>query len=161
MSIPDSARARRFAARQTETFHPLILFRVREEWFAFAMETVEKAIELESVAPHPIDPDLYLTRYQEREIVVIEAESYLFGEKARSDDEPRYLVILRTEEGEIGLSIDAAPGIRRFPGSAFGPAGEGTDNPIASGLVRPADHPPISVLDIGAIRERVKGENPV
>ncbi|MEG3437968.1 chemotaxis protein CheW [Pannus brasiliensis CCIBt3594] len=158
MSIPSSARARRFAARQTETFHPLILFRVRQEWFAFEMETVEKAIALESVTPHPIDPDLSLTDYREREIVAIEAENYLFGEKARSGDEPRYLVIVRTEDGEIGLSIDAAPGIRRFPGSAFGP--EGTDNPLVARLVRPNDHPPISVLAIRPLRERVNGENP-
>jgi chemotaxis signal transduction protein len=155
MSTPTSVRARRFAARHAETFHPTIVFSLRSRWFALPIESVERVMVLESVLPHPFDPRVGLARYQEREIPVIDAGEAIFGPGPAPPEfvGKRYLAIVRREIAEIALALDSPPGIRRFRGSAFVPR---TDDPSetipARGLdtvaIRTDDYPPIFLLDV-------------
>jgi chemotaxis signal transduction protein len=162
MSILSSVRARRFAKQRGEAVHTLIAFRLRREWFALPIETVQKVIPLELVYDDPLDTGIRLTRYQDREIVVIDIQSRLFGERPQTiaSLDSQYLAIVRGEpDASIGIPLDSPPSLRRVPRSAFGPLPAvdretGKINCLGATLIQLADHPPLFLLDTRQLWER-------
>jgi chemotaxis signal transduction protein len=158
--MPSSVRARRFANRSIEATRTAIAFEIRRQWFAFGIETLEKVILLESVYPDPLAAGVYLTRYQEQEIVTIDLAFLLFQDLWRNleIDRPSYLAIIRGEMA-IALAIDSSPSLRRVAESAFFPLPAPTPetasfHPFAIQFLQPSDSPPIFLLDSQRLQER-------
>jgi chemotaxis signal transduction protein len=152
MPISPSVRARRFANRPRENSRSSIAFQVRGTWCAMAIETLQKVIPLESVYPDPLHRAIALTRYRDREIVVIDAGTLLFGEKAN----PAYLAIVG--EG-IGLALDSPPVLCRVPDSAVTPLSpsEPISPPrLTTHLIRTNERPLIFLLDSRRLIEEME-----
>jgi len=155
MPVLSSFRAKRFANRKTEVTHSLIAFRLRREWFAIAIEKIQKVTVLELVYSHPQHPEISLTRYQNQEIVLIDVDKQIFGETEPSlkQQKPTYLAIIENNQGELtGLPLDSSPSIRRVPQSAFVPIPDTylkTSRICCLGntIVQLGDHPSLFLLD--------------
>ncbi|MGK7875484.1 MAG: chemotaxis protein CheW [Xenococcaceae cyanobacterium] len=154
MAIVSPLRSRRFADRQTEATQQLVAFRLRQEWFALPIHTVQKVVPLGKVYGDPQGTGVSLTTYQGKELLVVDVGYRIFGEAPspdlsftdtfapsqvaetliEDDSEPlyqyditeeRYLLIVESASGElVGLPIDSPPTIRRVPESAFTPLPE-------------------------------------
>jgi purine-binding chemotaxis protein CheW len=155
MPVLSSFRAKRFANRKIEVTHSLIAFRLRREWFAIPIEKVQKVTVLEIVYSNPQRPEISLTRYQNREIVVIDVDKHIFGETEPSLvlQKPAYLAIIENNRGELrGLPLDSSPSIRRVPQSAFVPVSDAYLKTskircLSSNIVQLGDHPSLFLLD--------------
>lgn len=167
MAILSSLRSRRFAARQSEDrtakIEHLIVFRLREEWFAIDVLKVHKVIPLPKIYGDPHHTGISLTDYQGQEILVIDVGHKIFGE-SRQDlaekgfMEQQYLVILQSESSELlGLPIDSAPTVRRVPESAFVAIPDtylstGNIRCISNKMIKADDCPAIFWLDTSQLK---------
>ncbi|MCU0565378.1 MAG: hypothetical protein MUF49_02130 [Oculatellaceae cyanobacterium Prado106] len=68
---------KRLAKRRAEALQPLIVFQMRQESFALLIQCAQKVIPLGTVYGTP-EGGIRLTRYQNREIPVIDIESRIF-----------------------------------------------------------------------------------
>lgn len=158
MAISSSLRSRRFSNRQTEDIQHLVIFQLRQEWFAIKAVTVHKVIPLAKVYGDPHHTGISLTNYQDQEILVIDVGYKIFGETPQALEnsnlsQPKFLVIFSSAQGELtGLPIDSSPMIRRIPQSAFTAI---PDTYISSGnirclsnqMIKTDDLPPVFELD--------------
>jgi chemotaxis signal transduction protein len=155
MPTLSSLRSRRFANRKIEVTHSLIAFRLRREWFAIAIEKIQKVTVLELVYSDPQRPGINLTRYQNQEIILIDVDKRIFGEQESSfnSQKPTYIAIIENSQGELtGLPLDSPPSIRRVPQSAFVPIPDiylktSQIRCLSSTIVQLGDHPSLFLLD--------------
>ncbi|MEB3338428.1 MAG: chemotaxis protein CheW [Leptolyngbyaceae bacterium] len=164
MAISTSSllRSRRSAARRAEATQQLIVFPLKQEWFALPIPAVQKVVALGKVYGDPQKTGVSLTNYQDKELVVIDVGQRIFKQStppgsgtadALADQTQRYLVILQSSQGDlIGLPIDGQPTLRRIPVSAFGPLppayrSEGNIQCISSVMIQPDQEAPFFLLD--------------
>ena len=80
-----SALSRRIANRRAEAIQKLIVFCIGEAQFALPIQAAERVVALERLYGAPYGIGLQFTLYQDREILVIDAEQRIFGtHKTRS-----------------------------------------------------------------------------
>ncbi len=166
-----SARSKRFATRQKKQTRQIITFRLRKEWFALPIHAVEKVIPLGKIHGDPQGTGISLTKYQDKEILVIDPDRRIFGETLKKDraaealsnsQKQRFLLIMSNMNGElIGLPIDCQPALRRITRSNFKelpPAyiAEGNIHCIASMILQLEDGLSLFILDL---EELIEGTN--
>ena len=74
-----SALSRRLANRRAEATQKLIVFRIGQAQFALPIQAAERVVKLEQLYGAPSGSGLQFTHYQNREILVIDAEQQIFG----------------------------------------------------------------------------------
>jgi chemotaxis signal transduction protein len=115
--------SQKLANRRAEPLQKLIVFRIRQEWFAVPIQFAQKVIPLGLVYGAP-QGGISLTRYQDQEIPVIDAEQRIFGQGGDSSApaEQRHLMIVDDRQGSlIGIPLDSPPTLRRVTKTAFSP----------------------------------------
>ena len=154
MSLQLSPKSQRLRSRKAEFTHQLIVFRVRQEWFALPIQVAQKVIPLGNLYGGGVGSDVSLTLYQNREIPVLDIQQRIFGTKsipllpsqAAASEHPshsaklsppvpkgnstaplpeRFLLLIQSAtDATIGFPIDAQPMLRRVTESAFVPLSE-------------------------------------
>ncbi|AFZ37891.1 CheW domain protein [Stanieria cyanosphaera PCC 7437] len=168
MAIFSTLRSRRFANKQQEVTQQMITFRLRREWFALPILTIQKVVLLGEVYGDPHKTGISITKYEDKEILVIDVgqrifnnapELELFSEKTESElslsdlQQRRYLIILYSQKQDlIGLPIDSQPIMRYVTQSAFKALPEnyliqGNIQGVSSQIIDLPDHPPIFILE--------------
>jgi chemotaxis signal transduction protein len=150
MSTQLSLTAQHRRSRKAEFKHQIIVFRLRQEWFALPIQTAQKVIPLGTVYGGGTGAEMGLTLYHDREIPVLDIQQRIFGTTSETvsqallppsntpslkpatgltatdhtDATPpqRFLLIVQTaSETSIGFPLDSQPILRRVPESAFTP----------------------------------------
>ena len=135
-----SRLSRRTKQKNTGAIHKLIVFKIRQEWFALPILVAQKVVELGEIYGNFQGGSTGLTRYQNRDLPVIDIEQRIFGlsrnprlpassndqvmpERSRqSNPPPRHLLIIQPPQGELtGFPLTHSPQLRRVPESAFAP----------------------------------------
>lgn len=154
----------RRASHRSEATQQLIVFRVWQEWFALPIQVAYRVIPIGQVYGACPQGSVSLTRYQDQDVLVLDVQRRIFGEKTPSllpghtPDEmnplpERHLLLLHSPEGElVGIPLDHAPILRRVPVSAFKPVppmylAEGTIRCIGAIVVTPEGEPPLFLLN--------------
>lgn len=158
MPILSRLRSRRYLAEQKST-QQLVIFRLRQEWFALPLNVIEKVVILDRIYGDPNQTGVSLTLYNNREIVVVDVGHRIFNGATDLSDQnnytlmtQRYLIIVSTNSELIGLPVDSPPTIRRVTQSAFIPlpqayVAQGNIRCVSSTAIQLADEPPIFILD--------------
>ncbi len=165
---PDSSLALssgRRSRRRTKPKLSLIAFAVQQDWFALPTQEVYRVVPLGPL--YGINPNtgVSLTRYQDRDIPVLELERRIFAAPATRPRLPpnsisatpgqRYLLLLAAAE-PIGLALDTPPHLYRVDETAFAPLPstyltEGSLRCV-SALVSPdTDRPSLFLLNLGQL----------
>ncbi|PSB30420.1 chemotaxis protein CheW [Stenomitos frigidus] len=149
MSTQLSPRSKRHRSRKAEFKHQLIVFRLRQEWFALPIQAAQKVIPLGDIYGGGAGAEMGLTLHHGREIPVLDIQQRIFGtgggtasgtvsqpllppskpsspEPAEGMTDPllpeRFLLIVQTaSETTIGFPLDSQPMLRRVSESAFAP----------------------------------------
>jgi chemotaxis signal transduction protein len=149
MSTQLSLTGQHRRSRKAEFKHQIIVFRLRQEWFALPIQTAQKVIPLGTVYGGGGGSEMGLTLYHDREIPVLDIQQRIFGTSSETvsqallppsktpslehasltatghtDATPpqRFLLIVQTAAGtSIGFPLDSQPILRRVPESAFAP----------------------------------------
>lgn len=166
--------SQRLANRRSEPLQKLIVFRIRQEWFAVLIQFAQKVIPL-GVVYGASQGGISLTRYQDREIPVIDIDRRVFGQSVNlslmpalpasintSEQETplpiaenqRHLMIVEDIQGSsIGIPLDSPPMLRRVPKSAFSPVpaiylAEGNIQCVSALITISEDEPPFFLLNL-------------
>lgn len=164
---------RRAKTRRAESMQQLIVFRILQEWFALPIRAAYKVIPLGQVyGTH--QGGLGLTRYQDRDVIVIDIQRRIFGEQPHSPlltatkspttsdaalSDQRHLLLIQSTQGElIGLPLDNFPCLRRVPESAFAPIPpmyltEGRVRCVSALITTANDEPPAFLLNLTQLIE--------
>ncbi|MBW4468990.1 MAG: chemotaxis protein CheW [Stenomitos rutilans HA7619-LM2] len=171
MSLQLSPKSQRLRARKAEVTHQLIVFRLRQEWFALPIHVAQKVIPLGKLYGAGNGTDVSLALYQDREIPVLDIQRRIFGTGSQpllpgkaasshptnhaelSPATPLLLLVQTSAETTIGFPLDTQPSLRRVPESAFVPL---SPTYLAGGQVRCAkclivldsEQPPIFLLNL-------------
>ncbi len=138
MALTSLLRSRRFAARQAEATRKLILFHLQQERFALPLDAVQKVVILSDIYSDPQSPNVILTGYQDKKIVLLDVGHQVFGStpsqylylKAYLDQDDtnksqlaqlqQHLLIVQNSAGKVaGLPINGQPSLQRVPESSF------------------------------------------
>jgi hypothetical protein len=76
-----SALSRRLANRRAEATQKLIVFWIGQVQFALPIQAAERVVKLEQLYGAPSGNGLQFTHYQNQEILVIDAERRIFGDR--------------------------------------------------------------------------------
>jgi hypothetical protein len=132
-----------FACRKPLT-QQLIVFRLRHEQFALPIQFAYKVIPMVQTYGFCQERGVSLTRYQDRDILVIDVQRRIFidsSESSRSfqlldskysisntsnptlpDSAQPHLLLTQTSQGELfGIPLEMPPSLRRVPNTAFNP----------------------------------------
>lgn len=160
----------RRAKRRSEPTQQLIVFRILQEWFALPIRAAYKVIPIGTVYGNP-EGGVGLTRYQDRDVIVIDVQHRIFGESVRSRlpaaaAEPpvaaamvSHLLLLQSTQGElIGVPLYTFPCLRRVPESAFAAIppiylAEGKIRCVSALITVAADEPPMFLLNLSQLIE--------
>ncbi|NJR61658.1 MAG: hypothetical protein HC769_24180 [Cyanobacteria bacterium CRU_2_1] len=71
--------SRRAANRRAVVTHKMIAFRIQQEWFALPIQAAQRVIPMGQVYGISCQSEISLTRYQDKDIIVIDAERRIFG----------------------------------------------------------------------------------
>ncbi|MBC7971139.1 MAG: chemotaxis protein CheW [Verrucomicrobia bacterium] len=172
MSLQLSPRSQRLRSRKAEFTHQIIVFRLRQEWFALPIQAAQKVIPLGKVYGAGAGSAIGLTLYQDREIPLLDIQQRIFGTATQalltgnpsppkqnaSHVDPfslgRFLLLVQTITGAtIGFPLDAQPMLRRVPESAFTPLSatylaEGQLRCIKCLIIPAPEQPPIFLLNL-------------
>jgi chemotaxis signal transduction protein len=111
MAIFSPLRMRRKAEQSHSETQRFITFQIGKQHCALPIDLVVKAALLESIYTEPQHPQLFLTRYKGKELLLMDLGRVVFNES--SLDRPmadRHLLIVRTTGDQaVGLPIDSAP----------------------------------------------------
>ncbi len=165
-----SLKLKRSAARHAETVHPMLVFCLRQDWFALPIHAVQKVIEIDNLYGTGSDSTAGLALYQNQKIPVIDVEQRIYGRASQkilssSNDlssqttslYSRFLVVVLNQQGEpIGLPLASPPTLQRFVESAFAPLPatyllEGNLCCVAAVATPNPDVPPIFVLNLNQL----------
>jgi purine-binding chemotaxis protein CheW len=86
MSLSPYRRDRPSFARRRETTQQLIVFRIRRDWFALPIRAAYRVILLGQV--YGVQGEVGLTRYQDRNVSVIDIQRRIFGDGRNLGDRP-------------------------------------------------------------------------
>ncbi len=166
--------SQRLANRRSEPLQKLIVFRIRQEWFAVLIQFAQKVIPL-GVVYGASQGGISLTRYQDREIPVIDIDRRVFSNAVNlslmpalpnsidaSAQKPllpiaenqRHLMIVEDIQGaSIGIPLDSPPMLRRVPKSAFSPVpaiylAEGNIQCVSALITVSENEPPFFLLNL-------------
>ena len=87
-----SALSRRLANRRAEATQKLIVFRIGQAQFALPIQAAERVVKLDRLYGAPSGSGLQFTHYQNREILVIDAERQIFGTHSGGFEQSRSLL---------------------------------------------------------------------
>ncbi|MGA1133830.1 MAG: chemotaxis protein CheW [Prochlorotrichaceae cyanobacterium] len=125
-----------------------LTFQVKDQVFGLPIEAVEKAIVVDHIHGDA-STGARLVVYQHQEIPLINAHRAIFQSSTISQSP--FVVILKTQNHPIGITIDSAPSIRRIPQSTIVPLSETYRHHGAlqctSDLIQLEDHSIIFLLD--------------
>lgn len=172
--------SQRLANRRAEPLQKLIVFRIRQEWFAVLIQFAQKVVPLGLVYGAP-QGGISLTRYQGCEIPVIDIERRIFGDMVNLSvmqtlsgvgDRPeesfpqpvlenqRHLMIIEDTQGSlVGVPMDSLPTLRRVPKSAFSPIpaiylAEGSIRCISALVTVSESEPPFFLLNLDQVLQQ-------
>jgi chemotaxis signal transduction protein len=133
MAIVSPLRARRNANRPVESTQQVIMFCLRQHWFALPMETVKRLSSLDFSVSNTHEPisatdsthDAELTTISANQAIFLDARSALDSEvESQEPDEPlaRFLIVVQRSNGETyGLTILTAPKMQRISATSIAP----------------------------------------
>jgi chemotaxis signal transduction protein len=167
---PDSSLAFTSGRRSRRKPKPklsLIAFMLRHEWFALPTQAVYRVVPLGSTYGTNPRTGVSLTRYQDRDIPVLDIEQQVFTMPAQTtllpssstSTEPiqRYLLLIEPSPGDpIGILLNAPPHLHRVDETAFAPLPSvyqtGGSLRFVSALVSPAkDRPSMFLLNLSQL----------
>jgi chemotaxis signal transduction protein len=176
-----SRMSQRLANRRAEPLQKLIVFRIRQEWFAVPIQFAQKVVPL-GVLYGASQGGISLTRYQEQELPVIDVERRVFGcavalptlagaiaphsqfhSPAVAADQ-RHLMIVEDMNGSpIGIPFDSPPLLRRVPKSAFAPIptlylAQGNIQCVSALITVSESEPPYFLLNLEQVLQPEKSE---
>ncbi|OLP17826.1 hypothetical protein BST81_12225 [Leptolyngbya sp. 'hensonii'] len=142
-------------ARQAEATHQLIVFQMQQDWFALPIQAAQKVIPMGPTYGDPERTGVSLTRYQERELAVVDVTQRIFGQSSQQQPgpSPTYLLLVQNSQGEIvGLPIVDQPSLRRVAKTAFAPLpttylSQGNIQCVSSVVVQLEQEPLMFLLD--------------
>lgn len=129
MAISSPRKSRRLKSQPAAVTQQLITFKLRQEWFALPIKSVQKVLPMGKVYGDPKGTGVSLTIYQDKELLVVDVGHRIFGENPSlnlpvtgGNTIQRFLLIVQSSQGKlIGLPIDSLPALRRVSESAFTP----------------------------------------
>lgn len=158
-----SLLSQRSRARHAEATRQVIAFRLRQEWFALPIETVQKVVPLGKIYGDPQQTGISLTIYQGQELLVVDVGRRIFSEtphsahtlglNASQHPAQSYLLVVQIPSGSlIGLPIDSQPALQRVPKSAFTPLpvyylSAANLRCVTALMIQTPDQPPLFLLD--------------
>lgn len=172
MSLQLSPRSQRLRSRKAEFTHQIIVFRLRQEWFALPIQAAQKVIPLGKVYGAGAGSAISLTLYQDREIPLLDIQQRIFGtvtqpslpgnpaptKQHTSQVDPlqpeRFLLLVQTVTGAtIGFPLNAQPMLCRVPESAFTPLSatyliQGQLRCVKCLIIPAPEQPPIFLLNL-------------
>lgn len=163
--VSSSLRSRRSSSRQAAPTQQILVFRLRQDWFALPIQVVHKVIPLDALYGSTPNSASGLVLYNHQEIPVIDVEQRIYGVSHRltaGAGEPnsrRYLLIVQNMQGEfVGLPIDEQPALERVPESAFSPLSstyltEGTIRCVSALVVSNQAHPPLFLINLNLLMQ--------
>jgi chemotaxis signal transduction protein len=157
MAIVSPLRARRNAKRPVESTQQMIIFCLRQLWFALPMAVVRRVSTLQSSANSAVEYSVDAASADDAELVTIHADQKIFL-KARSvfnsqaQSQPKvqeldyFSIVFQTSSGEVyALTIDSAPKMHRISPESIVPfsLADMSIEPMecVSGVVKQADNP--------------------
>ncbi|NJR39119.1 MAG: chemotaxis protein CheW [Leptolyngbyaceae cyanobacterium CSU_1_4] len=172
--------SQRLANRRAEPLQKLIVFQIRQEWFAVLIQFAQKVIPLGLVYGAP-QGGISLTHYQNHEIPVIDIEQRVFGkavnlslpsaltEGSNSSEQnfplpvlenQRHLIIVEDAQGSlVGIPMNSPPTLRRVPKSAFSPVpaiylAEGNIQCVSALITVSESEPPFFLLNLDQVLQQ-------
>lgn len=170
MAVFSRSTGRRSNRLQDRATQQLIVFRLLDEGFALPIRVVQKVIPIGNIYGAPQGAGVSLTLYQDRELIVIDAEHRIFRNRknpaldskvsSESAQEPlkntnhnRYLLVIQNSSQKLaGLPINEPPCLLRVPSSAFAPLtsdyiSEGNIRCVSALIVQNNEQPPLFLLN--------------
>ncbi|EAZ92466.1 chemotaxis protein CheW [Crocosphaera chwakensis] len=161
MTIYSHRPSRRSPGKTTQNTQQIITFLLGEEWFALAIDAIQKVLQLGKVYGDPQRKGVSLTHYQGQELLVIDVARRIFGTETLSShqntDQTRFLLIIHNNNNEIvGLPIDSSPSILRVSESAFIPLPDtyltqGNIHCISSTIIQVNEQQSFFLLDVNQL----------
>lgn len=172
--------SQRLANRRSEPLQKLIVFRIRQEWFAVLIQFAQKVVPL-GLVYGASQSGISLTRYQDREIPVIDIERRVFGSSVNLSlpsalpkaidasvplsppsvtENQRHLMIVEDIQGaSVGIPLDSLPMLRRVPKSAFSPVPaiyltEGYIQCVSAVITVSETEPPFFLLNLDQVLQQ-------
>jgi purine-binding chemotaxis protein CheW len=127
MSSFSSLRSRRFVNRQQTPLQSWVTFVIHSEGFALPIAAVQQVVPLDRIYGDPQRSGLSLTRYRDRELLVVDVGYRIFGNPPAlpvipSSLSTQLLLVVQNARGEIvGVPIESPPSVRHLADSAFVP----------------------------------------
>ncbi len=163
MAIVSPLRARRNANRPVESTQQVIIFCLRQLWFALPMDVVKRVSTLQPSASHPIEnsdgtasvDDAGLTKIDADQKIFLKARAafnsqaqfqQLKIQESNAQKLDRFSIVFQTSNGEAyALTISSAPKMHRISPESivpFSPADRSIEPmECISGIVKKADSP--------------------
>jgi chemotaxis signal transduction protein len=127
MAILSPLRARRSANRPVESTQQVIIFCLRQKWFALPMEVVKRVTSLNFSISKSNEP-MNAAEAADIAVIAINADQKIFlnsgsvlGSHAESHEPERFLIVLQTSSQTYGLTISSAPKMLRISPSSVLP----------------------------------------
>jgi chemotaxis signal transduction protein len=163
-----SIASRRLAKRQGETTQQLIVFQLRQLWFALPIQFAYRVVPIGSVYRTRAGENNKVALHQGHELVVVDIDRLIFKTRSQQNrhllpgssserftELPQgHMLILQNPQGQFfGIPLDCAPGLRRVANSAFAPVPdaylEEGNIRCVSALVNPSpEEPPMFLLNL-------------
>ena len=173
--MSESSLSRRVIRRKVDRTQKLIVFRLRQQWFAIPIEFAYKLIQQAQIYGQFDETGIGFTLYQGRELQVIDIERRIFSfpqlllpdringslinsaQIKTTDAFKPYLLILQNAQNElIGISIKTQLTLRRVIRSAFVPVPatyqtEGNIPYISAFVIIDSTEPPLFLLNLNQL----------
>jgi purine-binding chemotaxis protein CheW len=160
MTILSPLKTRRSKARRAAATQQMIVFRLRQEWFALPIVAVSKVVQSSQVYGDPQKSGVSVAIYQGKELLVIDVGHRIFGEVQRSQgtnppslSKAGFWVVVQNARAELaGLPIDSPPSVQRFAQTAIAPLpetylSEANIRCVSSLTIQSENAPPVFLLD--------------
>lgn len=137
MAILSTLKSRRLRPHKSDPVQQIIVFQIRQEWFALPIFAVKKVVPRDDTHGGYRSSGARLTVYEGKEMLILDISHQVFGatdhppyrsippaidSAPQSSEQPPfaqstsgYLMIIRNRQGDLfGLPIESAPAVRRF-----------------------------------------------
>ena len=163
-----SVTSRRSASRTGNTTHQMLVFQLRQEWFALPLIAAQKVVWMGELYGASQETGISLTLYQEKELLVIDLEHRIFGRmdqhllsgitdgasSVAANTTRHYLLLVPNLQGGIvGLAIRQQPALRRVLQTEFAPIppvyiAEGKLRCVNAIIIQKSKQPPLFMIDL-------------
>jgi chemotaxis signal transduction protein len=165
MAIVSPLRARRNARRPVESTQQMIIFCLRQQWFALPMSDVKRVSTFQSSADRPAEHLGATASVDDAGLIKISADRKIFSKarpgftspslelqapeleapEPKAPEPDHFSVVFQTSDGEAyALTVNSAPKMHRISPDSIVPFSlDMSIEPMEciSGIVRQADHP--------------------